>query len=519
MKVVTVEEMRRLDAACMQEAGISTDVLMENAGLAVAEKVRELLGDVSRVPVLVLVGPGNNGGDGLVVARHLQEWDARVTVYVVAPRPPDDPKLTQAEERGVMLLDASSDPGLESFRSALSSARLAVDAILGTGHLRPLQGTVREVMMGLGKERDQRRELTLVALDLPTGLDGDTGAVDPATPAFDVTVTLAFPKAGLFRFPGAATVGRLETVDIGIPSCLAEEISCELLTAQWVAERLPSRPLDAHKGTFGRLLIVAGSRNYVGAASLAAEAAYRVGAGLVTLAAPASIYPILAASTTEATHLPLPEGEPGRLNEDAVPLVAEELARCDALLVGCGMGQYPDARLFLERLLFEKQPRDLPVIVDADGLNNLAQVDSWWERIASPAILTPHPGEMARLSGISAREVQEDRLDTARTWAARWGKVVVLKGAFSVVASPQGLTQINPFANPALASGGTGDVLAGAIGGLLAQGMAPVEAAACGVYLHGAAGEEARDDLGDTGVIATDLLPLIPRVIKRLRAG
>jgi len=177
----------------------------------VADKVRELLGDVSKVPILVLVGPGNNGGDGLVVARHLQDWGARVTVYVIVPRPPDDQKLKQAEERGVVLLDASSDPGLESFRSALSSTRLVVDAILGTGHLRPLQGTVREVMMRLREERGQRRELTLVALDLPTGLDGDTGAVDAATPAFDVTITLAFPKAGLFRFPGAATVGRLET--------------------------------------------------------------------------------------------------------------------------------------------------------------------------------------------------------------------------------------------------------------------------------------------------------------------
>ena len=519
MKVVTVEEMRRLDAACIREAGISTDVLMENAGLGVAQKVRQLLGDVSRVPILVLVGPGNNGGDGLVVARHLQDWGARVTAYIVVPRPPDDQKLTQAEERGVMLLDASSDSGLESFRNALSSVRLVVDAILGTGHLRPLRDTVRDVMTELGRQRSQRRELILLALDLPTGLDGDTGAVDPATPAFDVTVTLAFPKAGLFRFPGAATVGRLETVDIGIPAHLAEGISCELLTARWVAERLPSRPLDAHKGTFGHLLIVAGSRNYVGAAALAAEAAYRVGAGLVTLATPASIYPILAASTIEATHLPLPETEPGRLSLDAVPLVAEELARCDALLVGCGMGLYPDARLFLERLLFEKLPRELPTVVDADGLNNLARVDNWWERIAPPAILTPHPGEMARLSGTSARELQEDRLDTARTWAARWGKVVVLKGAFSVVASPQGTTQISPFANPALASGGTGDVLAGAIAGLLTQGIAPFEAAACGVYLHGAAGEEARNALGDTGVIARDLLGELPRVIKRLRAG
>ena len=519
MKIVTVEEMRRLDAACATEMGIPTDTLMENAGLAVAEKARKLLGDVRNAPVLILIGPGNNGGDGLVAARHLQDWGALVTVYLALPRKGQDPNLVRAQMKGVTIVDTSSDTDLKLFRNALSGTRLAIDAVLGTGRLRSLQGTLKEMMTRLREERNKRQDLALMALDIPTGMDGDSGEVDPATPQFDVTVTLAWPKVGLFRFPGAAKVGRLEVVDIGIPPQLAEGIDTELVTPGWVSEKLPSRPLDAHKGTFGRLLIVAGSLNYVGAVALAAEAAYRVGAGLVTIAAPSSIYPIIAASATEATHLPLPEVEPGRLGPDSVPIVENALGQYNALVVGCGMGQHPETQAFLERLLLQNSSNGLPTVVDADGLNNLARTEDWWKRMTWPVVLTPHPGEMARLTGASAGNVQSDRLGTARAWAARWGKVVVLKGAHSVVASPQGLVRVSPFANPALASAGTGDVLAGAIGGLLAQGVPLSDAAACGVYLHGAAGEEVRKEIGDAGLIARDLLGWLPKVAFRLHGG
>lgn len=517
MKIVTIEEMRKIDAACAKEMGITTDTLMENAGLAVAQKAREMLGEVQAVPVLVLVGPGNNGGDGLVAARCLQEWGAYTTAYLALPRKADDPNLERARAKGVSILDALSDPGLKLFSRTLGGARLVIDAALGTGRLRPLEGAVKEMMSRLQMERAARRDLTLLALDIPTGMDADTGVVDPATPCFDATVTLAYPKTGLFRFPGAARVGRLHVVDIGIPEQLAQHINRELLTPQWVAERLPSRPLDAHKGAFGRLLIVAGSRHYVGAAALAAEAAYRVGAGLVTIASPSSIYPILAATAVEATHLPLPEMAPGRLSSEAALVVEGEIERCSALLVGCGMGQYPQVQAFLERLLLHEPPKAIPTVVDADALNSLARVDEWWRSMEWPAILTPHPGEMARLTGESTSSIQGDRLESAREWAGRWGKVVVLKGAFTVVAPPQGPVRVSPFANPALASAGTGDVLAGAIAGLLAQGVPLSEAAGCGVYIHGAAGEEAREEIGEVGVIARDLLSRLPKVISSLR--
>jgi NAD(P)H-hydrate epimerase len=271
-------------------------------------------------------------------------------------------------------------------------------------------------------------------------------------------------------------------------------------------------------GTFGGLLIVAGSRNYVGAAALAAEAAYRVGTGLVTIAAPESIHPILAASLKEATHLPLPEAEAGHIGVEAVPVVREALTRYDALVVGCGIAQHLGTRAFLERLLLDSPENTTPLLVDADGLTHLAHTPGWPERLAWPAVLTPHVGEMARLTGASTQDVQADRLAVARSWASRWGKVVVLKGAYSIIASPDGRTMVSPFANPALASAGTGDVLAGAIGGLLAQGMTPFEAAGCGAYLHAAAGEMVREEIGDAGLLAGDLLPRLPKAIRNLRA-
>jgi NAD(P)H-hydrate epimerase len=265
--------------------------------------------------------------------------------------------------------------------------------------------------------------------------------------------------------------------------------------------------------------VVAGSRNYVGAAALAAGGAYRAGAGLVTIATPESVYPIVAGRALEATHLPLPEASPGHVSASAAEVVREQAPQYEALVVGCGMGQSAETRAFLERLLLADPPLDVPLLLDADGLNNLAQIDRWHERLHCHAVLTPHPGEMARLTGLSAGDIQSKRWETAQGWARRWGQVVVLKGAFTVVASPSAGLAVSPFANPALASAGTGDVLAGAIGGLLAQRLTPFEAACCGVYLHAAAGERVRTQVGDSGLLAGELWPHIAHVAHDLRAG
>ena len=285
MKIVSIEQMRRLEEASATE-GVSTDTLMENAGLAVAKEVRRILGAVAASRVLVLVGPGNNGGDGLVAARHLQRWGARVTAYLILRRQEEDPKLHLALERGVVPISASDDPGLEALDSELARSRMVLDAVLGTGRARPLEGVVRDTMLRLGAARARRPDMVMMALDLPTGMNADTGQVDPSGPQADVTVTFGYPKVGHFRFPGAAKLGRLEVGNIGIPDHLAQGINMELLTSEWVKDKLPTRPLSAHKGTFGHVLVVAGSRNYPGAAYLASQGATRAGPGLVTLASP-----------------------------------------------------------------------------------------------------------------------------------------------------------------------------------------------------------------------------------------
>ena len=516
MKIVTVEQMRGLEEASAAE-GVSTDALMENAGLAAAREARKGLGRVAGTRVLVLVGPGNNGGDGLVAARHLQRWGAKVTVYLLLGRQQQDAKLRLALDGGVVANSAADDPNLESLHAELVRSRLVIDAVLGTGQSRTLQGVVRETALLLNAARTQQAEMTVMSLDLPTGMNGDTGQADSACVQADVTVTFGYPKLGHFQFPGAAQLGELVVLDIGIPDHLAQGIDLELLTNGWVKAKLPSRPLDAHKGTFGHALVIAGSRDYVGAAYLASQGAARVGPGLVTLASPEGIYPILASKLTEVIHMPLPQDEKGRFHPDAASLVKKNLHLYSALLLGCGFGQSEGLVEFLRELLLGEPRCSLPVVIDADGLNNLSRIEGWWPDLKCPVLVTPHPGEMSTLTGLATSDIQSRRIDTTLEWSAHWRTVVALKGAHTVIASPEGKCRVSPFANPALASGGTGDVLTGMIAGLMAQGLSPEDAACCGVYLHGAAGDDLREELGDAGILAGDLLPTLPRVIRAVR--
>ena len=311
-------------------------------------------------------------------------------------------------------------------------------------------------------------------------------------------------------------MGKLEVVDIGIPPALAEDAPQELITPERVRDAIPRRPQNAHKGTFGRALVIAGSQRYIGAAVLACQGAARVGAGLVTLAAPESLLPVFASKLTETTFLPLPERD-GALSPEASELVLSEAQGYQALLAGCGLGQSPDVSAFLRQTLLTHRYNGPPLVLDADALNIMAQVPEWWKLLRAEAVVTPHPGEMSRLTGADSAQVNADRLNAARSHAAQWGVVVALKGAHTAVGSPDGHVLVSPFANPGLASAGTGDVLAGAIAGLMAQGLSPFDAAACGVYLHGAAGESVRAELGESGMTAGDLLPQLPRAIRRLR--
>ena len=517
MKIVTAAQMTAIEQAS-EKAGVSTDVLMENAGLAVAQGARGLVG-AAGVRFMVLVGPGNNGADGLVAARHLRRWGAEVVCFVVAGRPKIDPKMDLALEYGVRVIDAI---GTEPFERMLSRSALVIDALLGTGRARSLEGHVQEAMFCLANVRLAQDPPKLVALDLPTGLNPDTGKVDFSAVSCDFTFALGYPKVGLLNFPGAEHAGELRVLDIGVPPGLKEEseVQLELLDRSWVAGHLPKRPLGSHKGTFGHVLVVAGSRNYVGAAYLASQASVRAGAGLTTLATPECVYPIAAAKSTEPIHLPLPDDDEGRVSAQAAQGLHDRSRRFTNIVAGCGLGVSDGTVKFVEELLFNQESSGLsalPVLVDADGLNNLARIEDWPERRRGPMTLTPHPGEMATLTGLSTPEVQADRVAVAREYASRWNVTLVLKGANTVIAEPDGTVRVASFANPGMASGGTGDVLSGIIGGLMAQGLAPAVAASCGVYLHGEAGRQVVSRLGDAGLAASDLLLEIPVAARRVR--
>jgi len=519
VKILTTSEMRQLEESCAQ-MGLTSDVLMENAGKAVAEEVRRILGDISQRQILFLIGPGSNGGDGLVAARHIHDWGAKVIIYFYGERPPRDPKLKPIRERRITRVEAPKDENLDRLSGYVTSVDAVVDALFGTGTTRPFGGLLLMILDKVRRAKNKRSGLRIIALDLPSGLNADTGEVDPGCLNVDNTITLAFPKPGLFKFPGAERVGEVTVVDIGMPGYLSEEATSEYVAEDWVRSLLPERPPQANKGTFGRVLVVAGSINYIGAAYLACSGAMRVGAGLVTLATTGRLQSILASKLTEVTYLPLPESRPSLLSQEAVRSIFRQLDQYNVLLLGCGMGQSESAIKVIRAILLgttKTRPQLPSLVLDADALNILAMSPGWWNRLTEDAILTPHPGEMARLAGITADDVQADRLGIAKKMAAEWHKTIVLKGAYTVVAAPDGQAQVSHMANPGLASAGTGDVLSGAIAGLVAQGLSLFDAAACGVYLHGMAGEMVRDRLGDAGMIASDLLVALPQVIKQLK--
>jgi hydroxyethylthiazole kinase-like uncharacterized protein yjeF len=552
IKVITVEKSRYLENKA-HEGGLSFAEMMENAGRGTAVAIDRYLG-AKQKRIVVLVGPGNNGGDGLVAAHYLWEMGARVTCYLWKREVEGDVNFGRVREDRLSLVRAEDDTGFEALRGLLSAADVIVDALLGVGVDRPIGGTLKELLSAARQaigERKAARELAVavppdptepgpmvVAVDCPTGLNCDTGELDPAALPADMTVTFAYPKVGLLRFPGAEAVGDIVVADIAIPPGLADDVVLEMASAEQIGAWLPVRPRAAHKGTFGRALIVAGSVNYVGAAALAGAGAKRVGTGLVTMALPMPIQPAVAANLTEATYLLLPH-DLGVIATGAVKVLREKLEEYSALLLGPGLTQEKETVAFVHDFLGLEQTErrghigfvsstaaeepelpDLPpLIVDADGLNALAAANRWWAALPPGTILTPHPGEMARLMGgkVTSKEIQADREGVALRMASEWNAVVVLKGAFTVVAAPGGRAMVLPFANPALATAGSGDVLAGAIVGLRAQGMDAFEAAVAGAFLHGLAGELARAELGDMGVVAGDLPPRLPLALQRIR--
>ncbi len=516
MKILTVAEMRAAEARA-DAAGHSYATMMEQAGRGAAEALLARLDDPTGQAILILVGGGNNGGDGLVCAHYLSNAGASVAVY--ATRVPDaaDPKVRRLREKGLLIADAEQDPDRRVLDRLLAQAGVVVDALVGTGARLPLGGAPA-VLLGAVRHRVSRADNRpfVLAIDCPSGLDCDTGHCDPALVPADLTVTFAGPKRGFYAFPARARLGDVVVVDIGLTPHIDATALAEM-DAATARALIPIRARDAHKGTFGRVLTIAGCRNYVGAGALAAESAYRVGAGLVELAPPASLWPTLAGLVPEAIGLALHETD-GAISVEAAAQLAASLDKATAILLGPGLGSAPATAQFVSALVEALAARDRGgLIVDADGLRHLAVIDGWAAKLPPGAVLTPHPGEFAALTGLSTADIQKDRVGVAQRLAAAASHVVLLKGAFTVIAAPDGATTLLPFATPALARAGSGDVLSGLIVGLLAQGLDGYAAARVAGWLHGRAAELATERLGTTSsVLARDVVAAVPAALAEL---
>jgi ADP-dependent NAD(P)H-hydrate dehydratase / NAD(P)H-hydrate epimerase len=504
MKLVSSEEMRAIDAAAIGTYGIPGIVLMENAGLEVVKAVEDARAAWAGCPrpprTVVFAGRGNNGGDGLVVARHLHNRRADVRVLLLA----EGSALTGdaatnyaiAKHLGVPTVEA---PSARTLALAAESADILIDAILGTGATGAPRGlplaAIRAARRCCGK---------VIAVDIPSGVSADDGAVAGEAVHAHVTVTFGLPKIGLYTHPGRGYCGEVRVADIGLPRGLLEDprLATGLITAAEAAGRLPARPPDAHKGQFGRVVVLGGSPGYTGAACLAAEGALRAGAGLVTVGCAESLNPILEAKLTEAMTRPLPETPDACLGRESVSAALELCATADAVVLGPGLSRHPEASAFARAVVGSLAT---PLVIDADALFALGPDLAPLRRRRAPAVLTPHPGEMSHLLGVPVEAVQSDRLGQARALARDAKAVVVLKGAGTVIGGPEGDAWVNPTGSSALATGGTGDVLAGAIAGLLAGGADAVSAAVAGVYYHGAAGDLAASRSSGRGVIAGDV--------------
>lgn len=514
MKIVNIQQMRELEAQA-ESRGLPSSVLMENAGRASAREIEQVYHPLSGKKIVVLVGPGNNGGDGLVAARYLGAFNAEVAVVLGVPRKLPDKNLELVRQKKIPVIDAGKN--FQEVEKLIAASSIVIDALFGTGKARPIEGIYKQMLDKLREQKSERASLRIVSLDLPSGLDADNGFVDPSTCQADLTITMSFPRKGFFTLPGAEYLGQLKIVDIGIPHELAENINIELIDDKWAKSNLPARPLGSHKGTFGKVMVIAGSSRYFGAPYLSCAAAYRAGAGLVTLASIKKVTELVGGKSIETTYLPLLESEDGNIDVRALKIISDNLESCRSILIGPGIGASHETAGFIHYMITNAAFPGIPAVLDADALNLVAKdIQNWWHLLSSNTILTPHPAEFSRLSGLSVAAIQTDRIGKAKEFAARWNKVLVLKGAFTVIANREGYVMVSPWANPALATAGTGDVLAGLISGFLAQGVELFQSAALGVYVHGLAGEMVGEQLGKAGAIASDLLPQIPLAIKKI---
>lgn len=516
LPIVTAAQMAAMDRFTIDRIGIPGAALMESAGRGVVETILEhpLTSESSRY--VILCGKGNNGGDGFVVARYLNEIvgdEGFVSLFLCGCL--DSLKgdcrtmACAAIECGVDIQEIRDDDDLKMLAGALVSCDCVIDALLGSGAGGAPRGMIASVVELLAEF-----DMPVVAVDCPTGVDMDNGFVHPTSVSADLTVTFGAEKIGHRFYPGRESCGKVEVVDIGIPGMAEDEADiCLYLAEEFdICEMLPERPADSHKGDYGRVAVVGGSRGFTGAAVMACESALAAGSGLVSAAVPSSLNSIFETKLTEAMTRPVDDSAaPGGFNPGAV----EELAAWfnegfDAVALGPGLGAGDSAAEFARKLL---KKLEIPLVLDADGLNAFAGRANELTLCGFPLVVTPHPGEMSRLSGLKLQEIKKNPLEVARSFAAQHCCVTVLKGAPTIIADPSGFTVINPTGSQALAKGGSGDVLTGLILSLIGQGATAFDAAVIAVYVHGLAGDIARESLGLRGVLASDIIEAVPAAL------
>lgn len=513
---------RRFDAIAVKKYGMSALQLMENAGAGVARIVIGELTSCRGKRVSIIAGKGANGGDGFVAARHLR--NAGVDVKVFCTDAIDDIRGDASVNAAVWLNIGGAVSrirtrrDIERYSAEISSSDVIVDALFGTG----LSSGIKGVHAGI-IDLINGTSARVVSVDIPSGIDASTGMMVGVAVDADVTATMAAPKIGLYLYPGKAHSGRVDVVDIGLSPDLIDyaaaakgSFRCDLITGRLVSATLRSRGADLHKGSFGHLLVIAGSPGMTGAAYMSAVAAMRTGAGLVTIALPESLNAVMEAKTTEVMTRPLPETTGQRLGLISYDGIRDALTGKSAVVIGPGLGASDEIGELVGRVV---KGLDRPVLIDASGLDRLGARLHTLKKLKVPVVLTPHPGEAGRLLGVSTLEVQRDRVSAARSIAQMSGAVVVLKGAGTVIADSSGDVFISSTGNPVLATAGTGDVLSGMIGAFLSQGYGAIEAAFCGVHIHGLVADEIRKTGVEAGMMATDLLPVIPAVLSGLLSG
>ncbi|CAB1071487.1 carbohydrate kinase [Alkalispirochaeta odontotermitis] len=514
MILVTANEMQAMDRQTIEDFGVPGMVLMENAGRGATRFLLEQFPDIGNSKVGVIAGRGNNGGDGFVIARYLKQKGIQVQVLLLAEssrvRGDALANLKLLNSLQVPVVEIPDEASFSDFKSQMQDLDIWIDAILGTGLNSDVTGYFKTIIDFINGY-----EKPVFAVDMPSGLNSDNGQPCGTCIRAAATATFAYAKTGHMVLPGTEYTGKLKVIDIGIPPHIAAAVGPRhfLITADLIRPQLIVRPQGAHKGSTGHLLVIAGSTGKTGAATMTSMAALRTGAGLVTLGAAESLNPALEGQLMEAMTVPLPECDSGILGESAFSAVQQELTGKRCLAIGPGLGQADDTQKLIRKII---RHSEVPVVVDADGLNNMAGAVKDFKHAKAPIILTPHPGEMARLMDTAVSEIQRNRIECSRQFAVRHNVNVVLKGAATIVAHPDGKVYINPTGNAGMASGGMGDVLTGMIAGLIVQGMSPQAACRAGVYLHGAAADSLAETIGPYGYLAGEVMNSIPGEIKKV---